>query len=41
MHGSGFGACELKASDRESREIFKPMVSAMAMLRMGLQPSEL
>ena len=41
MHCLSFRAIKMQATKGESREIFKPMVSAMAMLWVSLKPAQL
>ena len=41
MHASGLGAIKLQSSNGQSCEVFKPVIAAMAMLGVGLQPTQL
>ena len=41
MHGLSLGSIKLQAAEGESREVFEPVVAAMAVLRVSLQPEQL
>ena len=41
MHPRGFGAFKLQAANSKSCEILDPVIAAMAMLGVGLQPTQL
>ena len=41
MHSNSLGAIKLQPTDSKCCEIFEPVIAAMAMLGVGLQPTQL
>ncbi|AII46083.1 hypothetical protein KR49_06410 [Synechococcus sp. KORDI-49] len=41
MHANGLGAIKLHPANGQGCEVFEPVIAAMAVLGMGLQPTQL
>jgi hypothetical protein len=41
MHAAGLGAIKLQPANGQGCEVFKPVIAAMAMLGVSLQPTQL